>query len=77
MVFNIILLFFSCKKCKYFSNNSYTGVFITPLALILDLCIHIIDCIGDINVDLVKIFVWHSCFLYKLEDLFDGFFQIN
>ena len=47
------------------------------LALVLDLCIHIIDCIGDINVDLLKIFVWHSYFLCKLEDLFGGFFQIN
>ena len=51
-------------------------------ALVLDLCslaigLHIIDCFGDINVDSSNIFVWHSFFLYKLEDLFDGFFQIN
>ena len=43
---------------------------ISSLALVLDLCIHIIEAIGDINVDLLKIFVWHSYFLYKLEDLF-------
>ena len=47
------------------------------LALVLDLCIHIIDCIGDINVDLLKIFVWHSYFLYKPEDLFDGLLLRN
>ena len=38
---------------------------------------NIIEAIGDINVYLLKIFVCHSYFLYKLEDLFDGFFQIN
>ena len=55
------------------------GLLLIYLELVLDLCIglHIIDCIGDINVDFLKIFVWRSYFLYKLEDLFDGFFQIN
>ena len=48
-----------------------------PLSCVSTRFMYIIDCIGDINVDLLKIFVWHSYFLYKLEDLFDGFFFVS